>query len=141
MSQARTTQILKDNGYTLVNTAPAGDTNLPIETWLNGVDANVCDISFGDGKLVYAGRHWEPRVKDERSVVEAIVNAVQTVTESQRHNDCEVFSYINTSPAGVYKAIDIICNGHKIELLVTDVNELHISEIEESIGSFLKKKP
>jgi hypothetical protein len=39
-----------------------------------------------------------------------------------------------------YTAVSITCNGHEIELSVVDVNELHTSSIEESIGSFLEEK-
>jgi hypothetical protein len=139
MSQARTVQILKDNGYTLVNTGKAGDTNLPIEIWVNGVEGRLCQISFGDSKLVYVNRHWKPRNDDARNAVEAVINAIQSVTEPQNHSACDVFSYTSTKPTGTHKAVDVMCGGHKIELSVIDTNQLRTFDIEESIGSFLKK--
>ena len=140
MPQARAVQTLKDNGYTLADTGSAGETNLPIETWTS-LATGLCQISFSRGKLVYVDRYWKPRKEDARDAVDVVINAIQSVTERQEHTACSVFSYSKTEPSVTHKAVDVICGGHKIELSVSDINELHTYGIEESVGSFLKNRP
>ncbi len=84
-------------------------------------------------KLVYVDRHWKPRNENARDALETVINAIQSVSQPQRHTACDVFSYSNASPSGSQKAVDVICDGHKIELTIIDSNELHAYEIEESV--------
>ena len=140
MPQPRAVQSLKDNGYTLAHTGRAGETNLPIEIWAS-LESGLCQLSFSGGKLVYVDRYWKPRTENARDAVDAVISAIQSVTERQNHTACDVFSYTKTEPSATHKAVDVMCGGHKIELSVIDTNELHTYDIEESIGSFLKNKP
>jgi hypothetical protein len=140
MPEARAVQILKDNGYTLADKGLAGETNLPIEIW-EGLATGLCQLSFSGGKLVYVERYWKPRTGDARDAVEAVINAIESVTERQNHSTCDVFSYTKTEPSVTHKAVTVTCGGHKIALSVIDTNQLHTYEIEESIGSFLKNRP
>ena len=139
MPQARAVQTLKDNGYTLADTGPAGETNLPIETWTS-LATGLCQTSFSGGKLVYVDRYWKPRTEDARDAVEAVINAIQSVTERQKYTACDVFSYTKTEPSVTTKSVDVICGGHKIELSVFDTSQLHTYSIEESVGQFLKNR-
>lgn len=140
MPQAGAVQALKENGYTLADSGRAGETNLPIEIWAS-VAAGLCEISFNSGKLVYVERHWKPRTENARDTVEAVINAIQSVTKQQNVTPCDIFSYANTEPSATHKAVTVTCDGHKIEISVVDTNQLHTYEIEESIGSFLKNRP
>ena len=139
MPQARAVQVLKDNGYTLADTGPAGENNLPIETWTS-LATGLCQISFSGGKLVYVDRYWRPRTEDARDAVEAVINAIQSVTERQKYAACDVFSYAKTEPSVTHKSVDVVCAGHKIELSVFDTSQLHTYSIEESVGQFLKNR-
>ena len=139
MPQVQAVQTLKDNGYTPADTGRAGETSLPIEIWTS-LATGLCQISFRGGKLVYIDRHWKPRTEDARDTVEAVIDAIQSITVRQNHSTCEVFSYARTEPSVKHKAVDVMCGGHKIELSVIDTNELHTYDIEESIGSFLKNR-
>jgi hypothetical protein len=65
-------------------------------------------------------RYWKPRTEDARDAVEAVINAIQSVTERQEHTACSVFSYTKTEPSVTHKAVDVICGGHKIELSVLE---------------------
>ena len=139
MPEARAVQSLKENEYTLADTGRSGEANLPIQMWTSST-TGLCQISFSGGKLVYVDRHWNPRTEDARDAVEAVINAIQSVTVLQSHSICEIFSYTKTEPSATAKAVDVMCGGHKIELSVLDTSQLHAYEIEESIGSFLKNK-
>lgn len=137
MPQARAVQALKDNGYTLADTGAAGEINLPIETWAS-LATGLCQISFSGGKLVYVDRHWKPRTEDARDAVEAVINAIQSVTERENYTACDVFSHTKTAPSETHKAVNVTCGGHKIGVSVFDTSQLHTYSIEESVGSFLK---
>ena len=137
MPQARAVHALKDNGYKRADSGKAAEGNLPIETWAN-LATGLCQISFSDGKLVYVNRYWKPRTEDARDAVEAVINAIQSVTELQSHNACFVFPYTRTEPSVMHKSVDVTCGSHKIELSILETDQLHTYEIEESVGSFLK---
>ena len=146
MLKARAVQALNDDGYMFLAGEDGGLQNKTysgLQTVFNKSAENSCAVVFANGKLSYVSRHWTKGIKNDVDAIGKTVDAIQGITEIQKHSLCTVFPYRGTTPTSSQKSVSITCGAHTITLSQSFVEEsapsngLRVYDIEESIGDML----
>jgi hypothetical protein len=111
MPKNQAIKALSDSGYVALEQMFHG-----VSIFFNSNEKKSCELSFALERVIYACREWTDTANGFDGALNAVIGALQSMTQGKFTQGCTVLPYHASTPDGANESADVACGKRSVTI-------------------------